>query len=37
MLVQGVMCGARPACRALIFDSAAAVADAYEEDPARAE
>lgn len=35
-LVQAVMCGRRPMCRARIFRSAAAVAQQYEENPARA-
>jgi hypothetical protein len=37
MLVEAVMCGARPDCRARILRSAAAVALEYEEDPARPE
>lgn len=37
MLVQSVMCDIRPACRVRIFRSPAAVAEEYEEDPARTE
>jgi len=37
MLVEAVMCGARPSCRARILRSPAAVAVEYEEDPARAD
>lgn len=36
-LVHAVMCGRRPVCRIRIFRSLAAVAQEYEEDPARAE